>query len=188
MVPAGNVTAIGLVTRAQNYYLAGVICKDQNQSNAKRHDLMFPTLSLYGHCLELSLKGWLMYGGRSAAELKSIGHNLCKLLKYSLKTGLVLDTTEIVMAYADQVPDMHVTDDGDLVNERQRLQKLSQKTQRREVLIHFLMLNELHGVPYLARYPQTGLLSVPNLGLVDALVNSILDQSWRAVMQRVRNS
>ncbi len=52
------------------------------------HRLLFPALQLYATSIELSLKAFLLKRGHTLAEVKSLSHNLTKILELARRRKL----------------------------------------------------------------------------------------------------
>jgi hypothetical protein len=185
-VPPGTVTPAGLIFLAQDYYRAGTHCLNGEESKELSFTASLPTLFLFSHAIELSLKSWMMHNGKSAPDIKNYGHNLLKLLRDSFKTGLSLDVNSILNDYASKTGVLHIDSNGGVVSDYFRLAQIPPRDLKREFLRHFLMLNFAHGQAYLLRYSQTGYFSLPNSRLVQTISRKTLDQVWNSVVQRKR--
>ncbi|MGD8498166.1 MAG: hypothetical protein PVG82_04620 [Chromatiales bacterium] len=59
---------------------------------AKEHTVSAPTALLASHCLDLTLKAYLIFTGHSRPHLEAIGHNLLESWSAAVERGLALPT------------------------------------------------------------------------------------------------
>jgi hypothetical protein len=82
-------TPVGMLRYAIEFY-AAALATDRAIGDTDGYEKTAPTPVNYliGHAIELGLKAYLLHGGRSLADIKSIGHRLCLAYSEARKVGL----------------------------------------------------------------------------------------------------
>ena len=91
---------VGWATMSQDYLEAALTLDAVRQ---KRKRVSEPSLFIYHHSVELALKSYLLASGKTAADLKIIGHHFETLLNQCLKLDFRL--SEEAKEFVRELPD-----------------------------------------------------------------------------------
>jgi HEPN domain-containing protein len=96
-----RITAMGLYQIAESYRICGSSLVTQLPSVLKSDD---PVRFLFFHAIELYLKAVLRSSGASVLQVKTIGHNIEKLIDMTKSSGFALptDAEQGLVFFADQ--------------------------------------------------------------------------------------
>jgi hypothetical protein len=157
-------TAIGLCLQAERFLNAAKTILKANDSVGKIVSANGPGTFLLLHGVELTLKAWLRKNGKSLLELRSIGHDLSKAFRNCKGSPLPIDEDELFLEWVRLKPALHLTDTG-VGTEEDKALKIPKNLRRLVLLREFLLLDNLHGKPYVLRYHRSDIYKYPDIDL-----------------------
>ncbi len=157
-------TAIGLCLQAETFLNAANTILKANNSVGKIVSPNGPGTFLLLHGVELTLKAWLRKNGKSLFELRSIGHDLSKACRNCKGNPLPIDEDALFLEWVRLKPELHLTDNG-VGTEEDRALKIPKNLRRLVLLREFLLLDKLHGKPYVLRYHSSDIHKYPDIDL-----------------------
>jgi hypothetical protein len=158
-------TAIGLCLQAESFLQAADYIWKASKSGELSIRFDSPAVFLLSHGIELALKAWLRKSGKTLKNLSAIGHDLSKACQHCKENPLPIDEDSLFLEWARLKPELHLSDSA-VITEEDRVRAIPKSIRKVSLLRQFLLLDNLHGKPYMLRYHRADLYKYPNVDFV----------------------
>lgn len=105
-------TQIGLARYAREYY-DSALAADNAIGDRKGYEVVAPppVMFLVAHSIELALKAYLLYSGKTLKDLKDVGHNLQNCWEKAIQCGITehVSLTDEDLGILGLISDLHLS-------------------------------------------------------------------------------